>query len=698
MGYDQRQPNRPFSGSDVNTTTVIRRLRSAPKYAYWHATVRLLRHQTAGPQAARLGYALTQVGRWTEAEAAYRKALESSSDSPPSRELDHARARWAHGLSITLSKQDKCEAAYLAARDSCTADDTPLRHAWQLRTTARQVGSQAGIAMAGQRIRRSGVTSAKLLWELAEAYESLGHWAEAKEALTSYVRIKPNDSTAQLALGRISTLIAKWRGTFTGPLDGGREAMVFTPIPESGKESALSVTGCRKAAVTAFTRATTLKPRRIRWRSGLAEALAASGDLNGCIAVYEEALGMAEKARGTWAFAVKHRWQYKIESAHAVLGDARVADPHFACSVAVPESAPAPVKGRIAGLFSAQITYSGLHFSGFVTAVDCEELVIALDGVPIRRIKVDNSGVLGTFVYAAGRNALPYFPTGADITVSTDDGQPLLAADGGDRMRLTVPHGDGTAMEFARSGRPLDKKGGIPYTPEETRDRQDRYLRAYAKVREFFESKLDKSLFLIYGTLLGYHREGDFIKGDDDFDGAWISAHSEPEQVKAEAFDMIVELVKAGFMVSFNRRGRLLRVQLAEDMHDDVHLDLHPIWFREGSVWLHNNCMFPATREDFLPTTVGKLRDVEVAVPADTERFLRNHYGAGWRVPDPGFTYHPSDVDESVLNHLAEALITPPEYRALAERIERETADLPDAGQLLSVGSEEFYPLGRFIG
>ncbi|MFD0558320.1 tetratricopeptide repeat protein [Stackebrandtia endophytica] len=683
----------------MKIASVFRRLRSAPKYAYWHISVRLLRNQQSGPGAAKLGHALRQIGRWAEAEAAYRVALKSSREPAPSKRLELARASWSHELSVILSKQEKHEAAYRAARDACAADDTPLPHAWQLRCTAKKVESNVGIVLAGQQIRRSGICTATLLWELAEAYTALSHWAEAKEALTSYVRIKPNDAEAQLRLGRICALIAKWRGTFTGPVDGGREALVFTPIPETARESDLSVVTCRKAALKAFVQATTLKPRRIRWRSGLADAHAAVGDLEKCIAAYEEALGMAEKAKGTWTFAVKHRWQYKIESARASLGEARVEDPHFDCAVTVPEPVPAPTAGRIPGLFFAQITYSGLHLSGLVSAVDCQELTISLDGVPIRRVKVDNSEILGTFVYAAGRNALPYFPVTADITVTTADGQPLQAAAGGDLMRLSIPHGDGSAMKFARSGHTLDKKGGIPYTSEQTRDRQDRYLRTYARVREFFETELDKSLFLIYGTLLGYHREGDFIKGDDDFDGGWISAHSEPQQVKAEAFDIIVELVKAGFVVSFNRRGRLLRVQLAEEVDEqDMHLDLHPIWFRNGNVWLHNNCSFPATREDFLPVTTGKLRDIEVAVPAATEKFLRNQYGASWNVPDPGFTYHDSDVHPSVLRHLSEALITIPEYRDLADRVKRETAGNPDAGRFFSVGSQEFYPLGRFIG
>lgn len=678
----------------MNPNSLVKRLRSAPRYAYWHATARLLSNQKSGAKAAKLGHALREVGRWAEAEAAYTAAL--GGNPPLKRPLTRHQAAWCHGLSIVLSKLGKHDAAFAAATDACSTENFPPQHASQLRHAAKAVDDKISQVWAARAIRRSGTASPRLLLELAETYEAMGYWAKAREVLTSLTRSNPDMARAHQALGRVSTLMAKWQGTFTGDVDKGHEGLQFQPLPLSGGDT--SVEALHKAAVTAWEKAVVLNDRRVSWRTALAEARIVSGDVDGGIADYERALTMTAEADGIWAFSVKHRWQYKVERALASQGKARHADPHFECEVKRPDDAQPAQAGPIAGMFYAQITYSGLHMSGFVTDPAVREIVISLDGVPIRRVKVDTANFLSNFAYSANRNSLPAFPVESELSIATADGEPLSVAGGGTRLFVTIPHGDGSAMEFAKSGRTLDKKGGIPQTPDETRKRQDRYLRTYAKVREFFESELDKSLFLLYGTLLGFHREGDFIKGDDDFDGGWVSDQTDPDKVKAETFDIVVELVKAGFWISFNRRGRLFRAQLPDDVVDGIHLDLRPIWFESGNVWLHNHCSFAADRSDFLPVATGKLRGVEVSVPAETEKFVRSHYGPGWKTPDPGFTYHLSKIDPAILEHLGKALITPAEYRALAERVERETAGVAGAGRFISVGSQEFYPLENFVG
>src|SRR5690606_13278080 len=109
--------------------------------------------------------------------------------------------------------------------------------------------------------------------------------------------------------------------------------------------------------------------------------------------------------------------------------------------------------------------------------------------------------------------------------------------------------------------------------------------------------------------------------------------------------------------------------------------------------WLHNHCSFPARREDFLPVADRRFRDTTVRVPRDTEKFLRGHYGPGWTVPDPGFSYHLSEIDPAVLENLSRALIGVREYRELAERVRREVGDSPRSARLVSIGSQDLYPL-----
>jgi hypothetical protein len=214
--------------------------------------------------------------------------------------------------------------------------------------------------------------------------------------------------------------------------------------------------------------------------------------------------------------------------------------------------------------------------------------------------------------------------------------------------------------------------------------------------REFFVTELERDLFLMYGTLLGYCRSGDFIAGDDDFDAGYVSDATDPPSVKDETFDIIVDLVREGFTVTFNRKGRLLRVQL-EPGPDQMHIDLRPLWLESGDLWVHNHVCLPLSRADFLPTRQASLRGVPVNIPQDTEAFLRGHYGPGWNVPDPGFIYYPSEVDPAVRRHLDRALITVAEYRELAARVERACEGVTGAGRLVSLGSQDLYPLDSYI-
>jgi hypothetical protein len=102
-------------------------------------------------------------------------------------------------------------------------------------------------------------------------------------------------------------------------------------------------------------------------------------------------------------------------------------------------------------------------------------------------------------------------------------------------------------------------------------------------------------------------------------------------------------------------------------------------------------------REAFLPPQDAMLRGTPVHLPRRPEAFLEGHYGPGWKVPDPGFVYHASDVDPRIRENLGKALITPPEYRELLAELEAERPDNPNMGRFVAVGAQDLYPLDRFI-
>jgi hypothetical protein len=240
----------------------------------------------------------------------------------------------------------------------------------------------------------------------------------------------------------------------------------------------------------------------------------------------------------------------------------------------------------------------------------------------------------------------------------------------------------------------VNKKGMIAATREEVSERQLAYLDTYSAVKEFFETEFDQPPFLLYGTLLGYYRDGKLLPNDDDFDSGYISRGSDPVAVKEETKDIIVRLVQAGFIVSFNRRGRLLRLQTA-DSPPGIHIDIRPLWFQDGRAWVHNYASVPCERADFEPFERGELRGTEVLVPRNAEIFLRAHYGPGWKVPDPGFRYYASEVDPAVMRNLTKALMTPEEARELRNRIRAVAADA--VHRYTPLGLVDLYPLDRSV-
>lgn len=658
--------------------------------------------------SAWLGYALRHAGRLNDATAAYAAAITGrratkdwadvvtnlaevgiASDSP---------AKWYYGLGRCLLERGKIEAAAPLIRAASLHQPRNTRWLEMLARVETHTGDlQAAVNVRRRMVELHAQTDPGARLKLAASLDRAGLWSEATDILIDNVNEHPNHALSYKLLAAVSTSRSLWGGTFIETLpDRGKGKFSFGGLSLARSNGMLDSSTPAALAVDALQRAVDLEQSRTTWRGALADALAAAGNVEAAIGQYEVALIEAEASNDRWALNVKQRWQFQCERCYYILGQGRVEDPLFDAAVD-PAGKEAVGTSPTAGLFNAEFTYLGLTIDGLLGSADCEHVNIFFNGNLLRAVNVARDSFLPQFKLTIKRKTLALFPSRGVLEVRTPYGEQLNGPRGAEHIAMSVPHGNGRLLSIIGDGGTLDKKGEIRPSPAETKHREDRDLEIYSRVRAFFEDHLGRSLYLLYGTLLGYHRGGDLIPGDDDFDAGYVSDKTDPVAVKEEGKEIIVELVRAGFTVSINRRGRLFRVQLEPTEPNGCHVDVHPIWFQDGNVWIHNVVAMPSSRDDYLPVVDGTMRGVTVSVPRRPELFVRGNYGPRWKVPDPGFRYYPSEVDPAVMRNLAKALITVGEYKSLAKRIQQELGDSPTAGRFVSIGSQDLYPLSDFM-
>jgi tetratricopeptide (TPR) repeat protein len=528
---------------------------------------------------------------------------------------------------------------------------------------------------------------------LASLLAEVGQWDRARSVLEANLVRHPRDLRSHRSLAEIAYRSWRWNGYFEGELDdlGGMRFRSLTELSDDlrcrDETLRIACQGMEHAALGQLSSSARVFLGDLRWEAGY---------LAGALAAYERSVSDAETSTGRWVFKALHRRQFRLERAHHAAGNARVDDPLFDSRIEFGGD-EVPVGEKPAGLFDASLGFSGLRVEGFLTNRGVPAVEILLDGTVVRTLNVDEEPFFPEFSIIIRRPALELFPPKAELTMRTVSGATLVAAGRAKGYALAFPRSTGEFLAIIEAGGKLDKKGVISPSEEETRTRQDGYLELYDRVRAFFDEQIGTPLFVVYGTLLGLVRDGDFIPGDDDFDAAYISRETDPLAVKEETKQIVLRMVQAGFTVSFNRRGKLFRAQHPDVGGVDLHLDLRPMFFDEGRVWVHNFASFPCGIDDFLPVGTEQLRGHDVYVPRRPEVFLMGHYGPGWKVPDPSFTYHASEIDPAITDKLDKLLITPREYREMQDYLSSPEGRRPKMGRLVSVGSEPLYPLDNFV-
>lgn len=379
--------------------------------------------------------------------------------------------------------------------------------------------------------------------------------------------------------------------------------------------------------------------------------------------------------------------------------DSDLQDPLFAAQVTpdpTPADTPAP------GVFQVQLGYLGLRLSGFVRhkpgRPEPEQVSLTLEGVTLRHETLRFQNGVARFRCRISRPVLETFPKQAQLTaqVTTTAAQPsapipsapvLPSPGGGQGWCLALPHATGGIAEAIAHHGPLEKKGHLRPDPETLALRQAGYLRLYQSLQKIFAEVFDRPLVILYGTLLGQVRAGDFIPGDDDFDVGYPSRATTPKAVRTEAIEIMSTLAARGFVIVLNETGRPFRIRAA-DGPVWCHLDNRPIYCPgDGHVWLHKHARLPLPLADFETPETARLRDASVLRPRNPDAFLAAYYGPHWRIPDPGYSNAAKPIPREITKGLARICLSTAEQRMLAQRY---------PGKIIPEKLQPLYPLDAY--
>jgi len=145
-------------------------------------------------------------------------------------------------------------------------------------------------------------------------------------------------------------------------------------------------------------------------------------------------------------------------------------------------------------------------------------------------------------------------------------------------------------------------------------------------------NKGDFPYWLTDGTLLGFYRESNFISHDFDIDlGMPIGAYSDAliAEMEHQGFVLKRQLgaIERGLELTFQKSGINLDIFF---FYDDAGLIFHSAWLR-GLELRYYYRPFKLKTSSF--------KGVNVRVPENTEDYIVQKYGAGWRTPDMNWNW-----------------------------------------------------------
>ncbi|WP_166997888.1 class I SAM-dependent methyltransferase [Paramicrobacterium fandaimingii] len=215
-----------------------------------------------------------------------------------------------------------------------------------------------------------------------------------------------------------------------------------------------------------------------------------------------------------------------------------------------------------------------------------------------------------------------------------------------DRRTLAFGTSDQPIVLRDADGRALsvNKWGTLTHSFEQqSRDDKDRLIQRTSEVLDRLHS-FGFEAFIVGGTLLGAVRNGDVLAHDDDADTAYLSKYSHPSDIALESFKLQRDLEKLGYWVLRHSISHFQVMFTTESGHIDHFVDVFTAFFKEGQFYepIHIDTD-EISLDHIVPTTTLSLGGVELAAPADPEKWLAACYGPHWHTPDPTFVFETPD-------------------------------------------------------
>lgn len=204
--------------------------------------------------------------------------------------------------------------------------------------------------------------------------------------------------------------------------------------------------------------------------------------------------------------------------------------------------------------------------------------------------------------------------------------------------------GEARLLDAMRRGRFVTKKGFLARMKALDPKWRRAVLEGYTELNEYFRARFGYTLFVAHGSLLGLWRDGGFIPHDDDFDLAYVSNATSPEEVREERYAIACRMEADGWAVKIGASGLIKPQTKGRKL-----LDIMPGWWMDDAFWCQAWTRLPLSRDQLEPLRPVEFLGFHVWVPRDPEAFLDEKYGPGWRTPDPAYQPKRPPGSEEVL-------------------------------------------------